>query len=179
MDPSLVATALAAARLRAVRLALLSLHKAILDAERERYERRHGRIGSAQDALQVIMRDPFFAWPRPLAHLIVQMDERTADAAPLQVTETEAFIGQVRALLQREAGGAEFAREYRRLLQEVPDVVVAHGRVLAVAQPATTDPPAAAPAPVTPPTDARPTDARPAAAPPGPGRPSDRDSGLP
>src|SRR5829696_4759008 len=62
----LLAFALASARLRAIRVALLPLHKTLVDAERSRYERAHGRIESAQRALRLLIEDPWFAWIQPL-----------------------------------------------------------------------------------------------------------------
>ena len=78
------------------------------------------------------MDDPWFAWLRPLAGLIVQADERLADDAPVQPADVEAFVTQIRGLLRLDLGGQTFREQYQRLLQEVPDVVVAHGRVLAL-----------------------------------------------
>jgi hypothetical protein len=124
-----VKTALAAARLRAIRLALLSLHKELIDAERVRYERAHGRIRSRHEALRLLLQDSWFAWLRPLAALIVEIDERLDAGDPIDADGVQAFTRQVRALLTAEASGDGFRREYHRMLQDVPAVVVAHGRV--------------------------------------------------
>jgi hypothetical protein len=60
-----LASALAVARLRAVRIGLLHLHKTLLDAERERYVRERGPIDGPGHALKLVLNDPFFAWLRP------------------------------------------------------------------------------------------------------------------
>jgi len=129
---SSVVAALAAARLRALRTALLTLHKSILDAERRRYERAHGRIEGPHEALRLVMHDPWFAWLRPLANLIVAADERLADEAPVTPADVERVGEHVRGLLQLELGGDGFRTEYQRTLQETPEVVIAHGKVLAL-----------------------------------------------
>ena len=129
---SLVAAALAAAKLRAMRTALLALHKAALDAERERYERAHCRIASPHEALRLAIDDPWFAWLRPLANLIVAADERLADDAPVTPGDVERLSTHIRGLLQLSLGGDGFRTEYQRTLQETPDVVIAHGKVMAV-----------------------------------------------
>ena len=137
MDPKTeqaVAAAMQAARLRAMRTALLALHKAILDAERVRYERSRGKFTGAQHALRVIMEDPFFAWIRPLATLVVQADERLSEARPVDRAEVDAFAGQLRALLQSDDTAGDFHYEYRRALQDVPEVVVMHGKLIALLQ---------------------------------------------
>ena len=127
-----VTAALAAAKFRAVRTGLLTLHKAILDAERRRYERANGPVEHPGHALRLVMDDPWFAWLRPIAALIVQADERLAVDAPLTAAEVLAFGQHVRGLLQLDLGGPDFHDAYLRTLQDVPDVVVAHARVLSL-----------------------------------------------
>lgn len=129
---SSLAGALAAAKLRAIRTGLLALHKVVLDVERRRYERVHGRIESAGEVLQLVLRDPWFAWLRPLAELIVQADERLADDKPVRVEEADAYTTRVLALLQQDGGGAQFRTEYQRSLQDVPEIVIAHAQIIAL-----------------------------------------------
>jgi hypothetical protein len=128
-----VASALAVARLRAIRTALLQLHKSVLDAERFRFERARGRrIEGPAEALRLVLKDDAFAWVRPLSELIVQLDTRLAEDADVQGADVEEMVTQARALLQRDGGGPVFHDAYRRLLQDAPEVVVAHGRVTAL-----------------------------------------------
>src|SRR5262245_25722896 len=89
-----IASAMAVARVRAVRLALLHVHKTLLDAERARYERERGAIDGPGHALTLVMNDPFFAWLRPIAALVVEIDERLADDAPLREVEVSALVDQ-------------------------------------------------------------------------------------
>ena len=125
-----IAHARAVARIRAFRLGLLALHKALLDAEQRRYARQHGRIEGPHQALQLVLKDPQFAWVRPISEFIVQMDERLDADAPLDWSEAEAYRQQIAGLLQQSLGGDLFQAEYHRCLQEEPDVVVAHGRLI-------------------------------------------------
>lgn len=127
-----LAQALIAARLRALRTHLLALHKVLIDTERERYELDHGRIESPHAALQLVLRDPWFQWLHPLLAVIVQIDGRLADKVPVTAAEADVFIEQARGLIQRESGDPVFAIEYRRSLQDTPEVVVAHARVVKV-----------------------------------------------
>ena len=62
------------ATLRAVRQGLVSLHKLLLDRERERFEREHGRIETTHQHLQLVLEHPTFAWLRPLSGLIARFD---------------------------------------------------------------------------------------------------------
>ena len=124
-----LASALAVARLRAVRIGLLHLHKTLLDAERERYVRERGPIDGPGHALKLVLNDPFFAWLRPVSSLVVQIDERLADNAPLGQTEAGALMDQARSLLQGDGGSTSFHERYQHALQTLPEVVVAHGQV--------------------------------------------------
>ena len=128
-----VASALAAARLRAIRTALLQLHKSVLDAERFRFERARGRrIEGPGEALRLVLQDNAFAWLRPLSELIVQLDTRLAEDDAVKAADVADMTEHARALLQRDAAGSVFHESYRRLLQDAPEVVVAHGRVTAL-----------------------------------------------
>ena len=108
------------------RMALLRLHKKLLDAERVRYEREHGRIESGGALLQLVIHDPWFAWLRRLSELVVEIDERLDGDDPMPDDNARALIGQIGSILQANAGGDVFQRNYDRALQEVPDVVIAH-----------------------------------------------------
>lgn len=115
------------------RRAMLHVHRALLDAERIRYERMNGRVANNATFLQVVMNDPWFAWLRPMTALIVEIDqwldgdERSPDLA-------EILLAQVRDRLRPDEEGAEFQQRYHRLLQEEPSVAVAHGQVRKLVQ---------------------------------------------
>jgi hypothetical protein len=124
-----IGQALSVARLRAWRTALLALHKALVDAELERYGAAHGPVNGPHHALRLLSDDPWFQWLRPMLVLVVQMDERLADDRPLSDDELESFRLETRALLQ-PAADTPIGREYQRSLQELPGAVVVHGKLL-------------------------------------------------
>lgn len=117
-------------RVDAARQGLMRVHKSLIDAERIRYERTHGRIDSSGQLLQLVIGDPAFAWVRALSALIVRMDALVADPEPLTGQDVEVLLDQARRLLHPDPDGPEFAREYARAMQESPDVVLAHGAAL-------------------------------------------------
>jgi hypothetical protein len=73
--------------------ALVKLHKALLDSERQVYEKNIGRIQSPNHFFQLLTSDPFFAWLRPISQLIVAIDE-TLDAKELTHTDVDAVMAQ-------------------------------------------------------------------------------------
>ena len=116
-------------RLEEVRHALLTLHKALVDSERISYERTIGTIQSPNHFLQLLTRDPWFAWLQPLSQLIVSMDEALDAKEPLTAAVVEAFVKETSRLLAPSEGGEGFSRHYFDALQRDPDVIFAHAEV--------------------------------------------------
>jgi len=107
-------------RLDALRHALLALHKTLLDAQRIRYEREHGRIESRGELLDLVLRDPSFEWLRVLSALIAGLDE-LAEADE----DASGVIDRLRTLVRFE-GNPGFTDPYREIIEAVPDALVAH-----------------------------------------------------
>jgi hypothetical protein len=113
-------------RLQNLRLALLSLHKALVDSERVSYEQTVGGIKSPNQFLSLLMNDPWFAWLQPLSQLIVAMDEALDAKEPLPDIGADALIKKAGQLLVATEAGEGFSRHYFEALQRDPDVVLAH-----------------------------------------------------
>jgi hypothetical protein len=114
-----------------IRNSLLSLHKTLLEMERQRYERTNGRINDMFQLLNLTINDPAFAWLRPLSAFIVEIDEKADDKEnPMTSSEAAAFLKEARALLSPSQVGNDFQRNYHWALQESPDVVIAHASLL-------------------------------------------------
>ena len=112
-------------RLNALRRVLLNLHKTLLDAERVRYERQHGRITSGR-LLQLALGDPQFAWLHPLSELVVRIDELIDDENPPAEGDVRALVTEARTLLLPADAATFFGRRYLESLQEEPAIVLAH-----------------------------------------------------
>jgi hypothetical protein len=106
----------------------MRVHRALLEAERIRYERIHGRVDGSGAFLQLAIHDPWFAWLRPISELIVQIDEWLDEDPPTPGApdRAEILLAQVRDRMRPNEEGAEFQQRYHRLLQEDPAVAVAH-----------------------------------------------------
>ena len=115
-----------------LRRALLPLHKTLLEWERKIYEREHGRKMGAGELLQIIMTAPQFAWLRPISEVIVRIDQALDEEAPDRTVDVDAIIIQARRLVAPDQTEKPYAQRYLTALQEVPDVVVAHGKVTAI-----------------------------------------------
>ena len=115
-----------------LRRALLPLHKTLLEWERKTYERDHGRKMGAGELLQIIMTAPQFAWLRPISEVIVRIDQALDEEAPDTPVDVDTIIIQARRLVAPDQTEKPYAERYLTALQEVPDVVVAHGKVTAI-----------------------------------------------
>ena len=113
-------------RLTDLRLALLKLHKTLLDSERIGYEKTVGQIQSPNHFLQLVTNDPWFAWLHPLSLLIVAMDEALDAEEPLTAARVDALVQQSKGLLVASEDGEGFAGHYYEAMQRDPDVVLAH-----------------------------------------------------
>lgn len=119
-------------RLREIRVALLHLHKTLLDDEREAYERMHDRIENSYEVLRLVMHDPWFAWLHGLSELIVRIDEALDGEEPPGEADVEGVIQQARELTSPDENGSEFQQKYFRALQRSPDAVLAHAETMKV-----------------------------------------------
>jgi hypothetical protein len=101
---------------------LIALHKAIIDAERLNLERLEGRLTGAE-MLRRLISDERFSWLGALTGLIVRFDEVSESDGGEDVADC--FVAAAR-LLELEGEVDPFRTEYARLLQESPEVVLAH-----------------------------------------------------
>ena len=110
-----------------VRLALLELHRRLLETQRIQAERFGGRM-TATELLQAAADDLRFSWLKQLSELIAQLDQARADE---DGTAVEAAVAQARALLAPPDPDTPFGARYLRALQDEPEVVLAHRDVTA------------------------------------------------
>ena len=141
-DDAAEATATLRRQLTAVRDDLLRVHRALLQVERIRYEKVHGRIANNGLFLQLAIGDPWFDWLRPMGQMVLLIDERMEDKdAPLGVNEADALLSRSRELLRADAQGDAFQRLYYQALQASPELAVLHGQVAKTHRPPTSDTP--------------------------------------
>jgi hypothetical protein len=112
-------------RLENVRNQLLGLHQTFVDAERLEYERVHGRVPGGK-LLDALINEPAFAWLKQLTTLIVQVDEWLDEQRAHDTRDEDAQLERLRDLLRPDVSGSEFQQRYAVLLQQSPDVIVAH-----------------------------------------------------
>jgi hypothetical protein len=89
-------------KLADIRLQLLRLHRALLDAEKAEHERAHGAITPVA-FLQLLIGDPRFGWLSALSELIVQLDDAVLPARtrrdPPPTPDVPALLERIRTIL--------------------------------------------------------------------------------
>jgi catechol 2,3-dioxygenase len=116
-------------RLRELRLALLHLHKVLLEDTRATYELDRGRVANNAALLQLAINDPWFAWLHSVSELVVRIDETIDNGSPATDADGSALMEQVGQLLTASEAGSGFQRRYYEALQRQPAVVLAHASV--------------------------------------------------
>jgi hypothetical protein len=115
-------------RLRGLRMALLRLHKILLDGERAEYERARGRV-TGGELLQLVINHEQFAWLRAFSELIVRMDELLDLKEPAARADVSALFERARALVLPADDGGEHARKFAALGLD-PAAVLARAEAL-------------------------------------------------
>jgi len=116
--------------LRALRLPLLALHKAVLGTERRTLERIHGELSGAQ-FLQIVSDPVRYGWLQPFSALILAIDDTldVKDGDDDEIATPEELLERTRDLLLPPKADTPFGRRYVSLLQKEPELVLAHAGV--------------------------------------------------
>lgn len=114
-----------------LRRAVLELHKALMDAQRIRYERLHGRIATNGEFLGLVLEHPQFAWLRALSALIARLDE-WIDDEKREPEELTAMVAALQALTEHDGANAVFSTAYWEIVNDVPEATIAHVKLTRV-----------------------------------------------
>jgi hypothetical protein len=107
---------------QALRSALLTLHRELLQIQRGEAERFGGRM-TAAETLQAAADDLRFSWLTRLSQLIAQLDQARTDDDPHAVLTA---LAETRALIAPPDPETAFGTRYLQMLQAHPEVVFAH-----------------------------------------------------
>src|SRR5512138_3392354 len=92
---------------------LFSLYSALIVAEQLTYERIHGRVGSTDELIQLLLKDPWFTWLSPLLDLLLRIDQLLKDDAfDITYENVEHLVAEARSLTRPSIDGDGFERAY-------------------------------------------------------------------
>src|SRR5216683_7078857 len=115
-------------RLITLRLALLRLHKTLLDMERRDYERVHGHV-STGELFRLVIDHQQFAWLHNISEFVVRIDEALAAEVPVTSDDTHSAIMLARKMFAPSAEGDAFQKRYFDAIQRDPSVVMEHAEL--------------------------------------------------
>jgi hypothetical protein len=117
-------------RLLGLRRKLLALHLVLIATEQKTYEHIHGRIGSTEQLLELMLKDPWFIWLHPVSDILVRIDYLLNDEAfDITKENIDHLFNEARLLLRPSIEGDGFERAYYEALNRAPDVLLAHFHV--------------------------------------------------
>ncbi len=111
--------------LRALSTSARHVHKAMLDVETQYF----GAVGGVLEHLQLVTTHPHFAWLLKLSGLMADLDERLDDKEqPVDAGVAASYRTAFEQLVgPRPAIDEDFRKRYLALLQDAPEVAMAHG----------------------------------------------------
>jgi hypothetical protein len=115
-------------KLLALRLALLRLHKTLLEMERREYQRVNGHV-SAGELFRLVIDHPQFAWLHNISEFVVRLDEALAGEAPITPQDTSIAITLARKMFAPSESGDSFQKKYFDAIQLDPAVVMEHAEL--------------------------------------------------
>lgn len=115
-------------RLVALRIALLRLHKSLLEMERRSYERQHGKV-NAGELFRLVVDDPQFAWLHNISEFVVRIDETLTGEAPIAAGDAAVAFDLARKMFVPTESGDGFQKKYFDAIQNDPAVVMEHAEL--------------------------------------------------
>ena len=115
-----------------LRQAVLALHKRMIDAQRIRYERLHGRIETTSEFLGLVLEHPEFEWIRAVSALVAQLDEWREASEGSGAQELEAIVDALRKLIQPQGSNGGFTKKYWEMIESTPEVLIEHVKLTRV-----------------------------------------------
>jgi hypothetical protein len=109
-----------------VRKTVLELHKALMDAQRIRYEKHHGRISNASELLGLLLEHPQFAWLRELSALIARLDEWQEGGKDASDEDLAVIVSALRGLIEVNGKHVMFSVPYWEIVNDTPEALVSH-----------------------------------------------------
>lgn len=116
-------------RLRTVRLALLDLHKALLNSERATYEQFYGPIKNNAQFFNLVIEHEWFEWLRPMSQFIVQMDDVLMSKEVLPAEQAIALLEQARMMFRPAEFGTPLEKGYFQAIQRDPNIALKHASI--------------------------------------------------
>jgi hypothetical protein len=115
-------------KLIALRLALLKVHKTLLDMERRDYERANGKV-TVGELFRLVIDHQQFGWLHNISEFVVRLDETLAGEEPVTAEYVHTAIALARKIFTPSEEGDAFQKKYYDAIQRDPAVVIDHAEL--------------------------------------------------
>jgi hypothetical protein len=115
-------------KLVTLRLALLRLHKTLLDMERREYERANGKV-TVGELFRLVIDHQQFGWLHNISEFVVRLDETLAGENPVTPEDVRTAISLARKMFAPSESGDAFQKKYFDAIQLDPAVVIDHAEL--------------------------------------------------
>ncbi len=115
-------------KLITLRLALLRLHKTLLEMERRDYEREHGHVNTGE-LFRLVVDHAQFACLHNISEFVVRIDETLAAKEPVTPEYTSVAFSLARKMFVPTESGDTFQKKYFVAIQRDPAVVIEHAEL--------------------------------------------------
>jgi hypothetical protein len=115
-------------KLITLRLALLRLHKTLLDMERREYERANGKV-TVGELFRLVIDHQQFGWLHNISEFVVRLDETLAGENPVTPEDVRTAISLARKMFAPSESGDAFQKKYFDAIQLDPAVVIDHAEL--------------------------------------------------
>src|SRR5712691_9258411 len=115
-------------KLITLRLALLRLHKTLLEMERRDYEREHGHVNTGE-LFRLVVDHAQFAWLHNISEFVVRIDESLTAKEPITSEYTSVAFSLARKMFVPTESGDVFQKKYFDAIQLDPAVVIEHAEL--------------------------------------------------
>jgi len=115
-------------KLISLRLALLRLHKTLLEMERREYEREHGHVNTGE-LFRLVVDHAQFAWLHNISEFVVRIDETLDAKEPVTAEYTSVAYSLARKMFVPTDSGDAFQKKYFAAIQMDPAVVIDHAEL--------------------------------------------------
>ncbi|MHB8503188.1 MAG: hypothetical protein ACYDCG_19200 [Candidatus Acidiferrales bacterium] len=115
-------------KLVGLRLALLRVHKTLLDMERREYERDNGKV-SVGELFRLVIDHQQFGWLHNISEFVVRLDETLAGENPVTPEDARTAISLARKMFAPTESGDAFQKKYFDAIQKDPAVVIDHAEL--------------------------------------------------
>ena len=115
-------------KLIALRLALLRVHKTLLEMERRAYEREHGKV-NAGELFRLVVDHSQFAWLHNISEFVVRIDESLTAKEPVTPEYASVAVSLARKMFVPTESGDAFQKKYFDAIQHDPAVVIEHAEL--------------------------------------------------